>query len=97
MKIHKGRLIDHIHLEVSDLKKSRHFYETVLGVFGIEIAGEGEGYFFADELFVSSWGGTPSRIHIAFQAADESVVKRFHEAGLKAGGVDKSAVPAPSR
>ena len=88
MEFHRGRLIDHIHLEVSDLARSKRFYRAVLEVFGVTIAGEGDGYFFADELFVSAWGGSLGRVHLAFQATDEAMVRTFHEAGLKAGGTD---------
>ncbi len=45
----RGRLIDHLHLVVHDLPASRRFYQSVLGVLGIAIGGEGEGYFWADE------------------------------------------------
>jgi len=34
MEIHKGRLVDHIHLQVRDLAKSKAFYEAVLQPLG---------------------------------------------------------------
>jgi catechol 2,3-dioxygenase-like lactoylglutathione lyase family enzyme len=91
MELHRGRLIDHVHLEVTELSRSRRFYQAVLAALAIEIGGEGEGYFFCDELWVSSSGGTPSRVHLAFQAADRDMVQRFHEAGLQSGGRDNGA------
>jgi catechol 2,3-dioxygenase-like lactoylglutathione lyase family enzyme len=90
-------MIDHVQLVVRDLAASRRFYEAVLGALGIPIGGEGPGYFWADELFVSSIdspasdGRATGRVHLAFQAADREAVHRFHEAGLRAGGTDHGA------
>jgi catechol 2,3-dioxygenase-like lactoylglutathione lyase family enzyme len=90
----RGRLIDHIQLVVNDLPASRRFYEAVFGGLGIAIGGEGPGFFWADELFVSSVdspaaSGKPTgRAHLAFQAADRGAVDRLHAAALAAGGTD---------
>lgn len=91
MKFHLGRLIDHVHLAVADLEASRRFYTAVLAALGRRLGGEGEDYFFSDELFVSRAEGPVSRIHLALQAADPAAVRRFHEAGLAAGGRDNGA------
>jgi catechol 2,3-dioxygenase-like lactoylglutathione lyase family enzyme len=93
-KLQRGRLIDHLHLVVSDLSRSRRFYEAVLGSLGISIGGEGPGFFWADELFVSDLGSPASsgqltgRAHFAFQAANEAAVVEFHRVGLAAGGTN---------
>ena len=55
-ELHRGRLIDHIQLVVKDLAASKRFYSAVLGALEIPMGGEGEDYFWADELFVSSRG-----------------------------------------
>jgi catechol 2,3-dioxygenase-like lactoylglutathione lyase family enzyme len=97
MQLHRGRLIDHIQLVVRDLGASRRFYGAVFDVIGVPIAGEGEDYFWADELFVSTAdsaaaaGKLTGRHHIAFQAKDRAMVERFHAEGLAAGGVDNGA------
>ncbi len=91
MEFHRGRLLDHVHLVVADLTKSRTFYEAVLAAVGRSITFEGEGFFSADELFVSTWGSGASHIHLAFQADGPEVVQRFHAAGLAAGGRDNGA------
>ena len=88
MEIHKGRLLDHVHLRVADLEASRRFYEAVTAALGIPVARSSESAFLIDELYVSDDGEATSRVHIAFQAADEEAVQRFHEAGLDAGGTD---------
>jgi catechol 2,3-dioxygenase-like lactoylglutathione lyase family enzyme len=93
-KLHRGRLIDHLQLVVPDLDASKRFYSAVLEVLGIPIGGEGPGFFWADELFVSTpappaaAGELTGRAHFAFQVQDEATVKRFHAAGLAAGGRD---------
>ena len=96
-EIYRGRLIDHLQLVVKDLKTSQKFYEAIFKVLGIPMGGEGDGFFWADELFVSSkesqaaQGHLTGRHHLAFQAKDNKMVEAFYEAGLKAGGKDNGA------
>jgi lactoylglutathione lyase len=96
-QVYRGRLLDHLHLVVSDLERSKKFYSAVLGALGIEVQGEGPGFFWADELFISNAsspaaaGRTTGRSHFAFQAKDRGMVDRFFETGLTAGGVDNGA------
>jgi catechol 2,3-dioxygenase-like lactoylglutathione lyase family enzyme len=82
-----GRLLDHVHLRVRDLGASRQFYGAIMDVLGLPVR-DGEGWFSADELFVSDDGPPTSNLHIAFQASDEALVRRCYEAGLAAGGKD---------
>jgi catechol 2,3-dioxygenase-like lactoylglutathione lyase family enzyme len=92
MKFHLGRLIDHVQLVVADLAVSKRFYRGVLQSLGRDLSGEGDEYFFADELFVSeSEGGPVSRVHIALQAPDRGTVRRFHAAAIAAGGRNNGA------
>lgn len=92
MRYHQGRLIDHIHLRVSNLEASKRFYVAALEALGfIDGFGEGDGYFYADELFVDVADRQPSSVHIAFHAKDEASVKRFHEVAVQAGGTDNGA------
>ena len=97
MQLYRGRLIDHIHLVVRDLKASRRFYGAVLEVLGIPVGGEADDFFWADELFVSSadsraaQGVLTGRHHLAFQARDRAMVDAFYQAGLAAGGRDNGA------
>ena len=72
-QLHRGRLIDHVHLIARDLAASRRFYDAALGAVGRKVEGEGDGYFWLDELFVSSDAMATSgatHVHLAFQAAD---------------------------
>jgi catechol 2,3-dioxygenase-like lactoylglutathione lyase family enzyme len=96
-QLHRGRLIDHIHLVVRDFDASLNFYEAVLGVLEIPLGGREDDYFWADELFVSSKdsaaaaGHLTGRHHLAFQAKDRATVDAFYRAGLAAGGTDNGA------
>src|SRR5919106_1333115 len=85
---HAGRLLDHVHLRVRDVGASRQFYAGALEAVGLAITAEGEGWFAADELFVSDDGEPTVGLHIAFQANDRATVERFHAAALAAGGRD---------
>lgn len=88
MQRHQGRLIDHIHLRVSDLEASRRFYRAVLQALGPDFTSESPGHFACDELWVDKAEGPVSRVHLAFQAKDRESVHAFHAAALSAGGRD---------
>ncbi|HTO18758.1 MAG TPA: VOC family protein [Pseudomonas sp.] len=96
-ELHRGRLIDHIQLVVRDLPASQAFYQAVFAVLEIPMGGTGEGYFWADELFVSTadspaaLGNLTGRHHLAFQARDPAMVEAFHKAALASGGTDNGA------
>ncbi|MEX2211203.1 MAG: VOC family protein [Gaiellaceae bacterium] len=85
---HAGRLFDHVHIRVRDLEASKRFYKAVLGALGLELTWEGDGSFSVDELYVSDDAEPTGIVHLAFQAADEDAVRRFHEAALANGGKD---------
>jgi catechol 2,3-dioxygenase-like lactoylglutathione lyase family enzyme len=87
-KHHQGRLVDHIHLRVADLEASRRFYRAVLNAIGRDFTSESPTHFASDELWVDKAGGTVSRVHLAFQAADRAAVAAFHAAALAHGGRD---------
>src|SRR5687768_2514779 len=95
--LHRGRLIDHIQLVVRDLDATRRFYGAVFDALGVPLAGEGDNYFWADELFISTAdseaaaGKLTGRHHLAFQAQDRAMVDAFHKAGCAAGGKDNGA------
>jgi catechol 2,3-dioxygenase-like lactoylglutathione lyase family enzyme len=94
MELHRGRLLDHLHLVVPELERSQRFYQAVLGALGIPLGGTGPGFFWFDELFVSTkdskaaQGSLTGRSHFAFQAPSKEAVTAFYEAGLAAGGKD---------
>ncbi|SCK42256.1 Catechol 2,3-dioxygenase [Variovorax sp. HW608] len=93
-ELHRGRLIDHIQLVVRDLAASRSFYEAAFEALKIPLGGTGKGYFWTDELVVStadseeSQGKLTGRHHLAFQAQDRAMVDAFYKAVLANGGTD---------
>jgi len=92
MQFHVGRLIDHVHLRVSDLEASKRFYRAVFAALGRSDAlVEAPSHFSADELWVDKAEGHVSRVHLAFQAPDRTTVEAFHRAALGAGGRDNGA------
>ncbi|MDI9072168.1 VOC family protein [Xanthomonas oryzae pv. oryzae] len=100
-QLSRGCLIDHLCMVVHDLPASGRFYQTVLDVLGIPLGGEGDGFFWADELFASdrdtmvqgtmAQGVLTGRHHLAFQARDVAMVHAFHQAALAHGGRDNGA------
>jgi catechol 2,3-dioxygenase-like lactoylglutathione lyase family enzyme len=88
MQFHQGRLIDHIHLRVSDLEASRRFYRAVLKALGHDFTSESPEHFACDELWVDQADGPVSRVHLASQARDREGVHAFHQAALAHGGLD---------
>jgi len=96
-ELHRGRLIDHLQLVVRDLAASKTFYTAIFDVLKVPLGGEGDDYFWADELFISTktsdaaQGELTGRHHLAFQAADRAMVDAFYAAALTAGGKDNGA------
>jgi catechol 2,3-dioxygenase-like lactoylglutathione lyase family enzyme len=88
MQFHQGRLIDHIHLRVSDLEASRRFYRAVLQALGRDLTSESPEHFSSDDLWIDRADGPVSRVHLAFQARDRESVHAFHAAALAHGGHD---------
>ena len=96
-ELHRGRLIDHLQLVVRDLPAAQRFYTAVLETLNIPIGGTGNGYFWADELFISTanseaaQGKLTGRHHLAFQAHSQDMVDSFYRAALANGGRDNGA------
>ncbi|MGF7151339.1 catechol 2,3-dioxygenase-like lactoylglutathione lyase family enzyme [Sphingomonas zeicaulis] len=97
-------MIDHVGFAVSDLGKSRAFYEAALAPLGISLlmevgpqltggSGTALGYGRDDHPFF--WIGDNERVgegtHIAFTVDDRAFVDAFHAAALAAGGTDHGA------
>ena len=89
MELHRGRLIDHLHLHARDLEASKRFYRAAFEVLGIAMLEEDD-HFYADEIWVDQ-GEPATAVHFAFQAKDRAAVEAFHKAVLAAGGRDNGA------
>ena len=91
MKLHLGRMIDHVHLRARDLEKTKRFYTDVLKTLGIPVGSQSPRHIQFDELWIDALGdekGSATHVHLAFQAADREAVERFYAAGMASGGRD---------
>lgn len=81
-------LIDHVSLQVSDVARSRAFYEPLLSPLGLSPAHtDGEAVGFANDKHAPFWilpaGRNADReLHLAFSAASREAVAQFHVAAL---------------
>ena len=95
-------MIDHITIAVTDLQKSKRFYERALEPLGYRLSFGKEGVFWAFDVGDSSlfeiqqFDGQPplTRLHVAFRVHSTTEVDAFYEAALEAGGIDNGA-PGP--
>ena len=91
--------IDHVTIGVSDLARSREFYERALEPLGIldtlttdELPNEVE--FGSEEEWafaISTDYQVGAPVHVAFGASSVEQVQGFHEAAIAAGGTDNGA------
>ncbi len=91
-------MLDHVGIEVSDLARSKAFYEAALEPLGIRLLMEFEGAlgFGTDTehgpkpFFWIHARGRPavSGAHVAFGARSPELVDAFHAAALSSGGAD---------
>lgn len=85
-------MIDHLGLPVSDLARSRRFYEQALAPLGYVVVMEfdgaiGLGAGGKPDFWLTAGGAAP-RLHIAFATSDTKTVDAFHAAALAAGATD---------
>ena len=85
-------MIDHIGINVSDLAKSKAFYQAALAPLGYKVRMEfPEGAGFGDEravLWILVRPPVTTSAHVAFSSRTRQVVRDFHAAALRAGGKD---------
>lgn len=96
-------MLDHVGFAVSDLVRSRAFYEAALAPLGIGIlmevtreqsGGDAHVGFGANGkpfFWIGSGKQPQSPVHVAFTADSRAVVEEFHRAALAAGGADNGA------
>ncbi|WP_395676206.1 VOC family protein [Inquilinus sp.] len=94
-------MIDHVTLNVSDLRKSRLFYESAFASLRYGLAFGKEDVFWAfdigDGLFEIQQSDRPPPLtpaHVALRVASREAVDAFHRAALAADGRDNGA-PGP--
>ena len=86
-------MIDHVALNVKDLKASRAFYEKTLAPLGIVPSmsfpdWEGFGAGGKAEFWLVRRDPAAKGLHLALRCSKRSQVDAFHAAALKAGGTD---------
>jgi catechol 2,3-dioxygenase-like lactoylglutathione lyase family enzyme len=93
-------MLDHVGFPVSDLARSRAFYEAALAPLGIgprmeiaaeEAGGHGQCGFGVNRkpfFWLLGGGTTTGGMHVAFAAPDRATVDAFHRAALAAGATD---------
>ena len=92
-ELHRGRLIDH-RTRGGRPGSQSEVLSRAAGGAGCTLGGEGPGFFWADELCVSSadspaaQGRLTGRTHFALQANSREAVDAAYKVGLSAGGVD---------
>jgi catechol 2,3-dioxygenase-like lactoylglutathione lyase family enzyme len=98
--VHHGTLreaasVDHLWIRVADLEASTRFYEAVAPAAGFRSGRELPGrtmFACMSGSFSVVANGHPSRhVHIAFPAADNETVDRFHREAIAAGYRDNGA------
>jgi catechol 2,3-dioxygenase-like lactoylglutathione lyase family enzyme len=95
----KRATLDHVVIGVSDLARSRAFYEQALAPLGLDrtftsdamsnqvLFGNGDEWAFV----ISTAYSTGSPVHVAFGAESTEQVQAFYDAALAAGGIDNGA------
>ena len=97
-------MIDHMGIDVSDIAKSRAFYESALGALGMSVqmeatrdqtesGGTALGFGVPGEkiFWIADEERPGEGTHVAFKADTRAQVDAFHKAGLEAGGRDNGA------
>ena len=93
-------MFDHIQIKVSDLQRSRVFYQKVLGTLGYSVVLEIEDVVVgigtnAHNMFEIRQAGPDAplsqSVHVAFVAKSEDDVRRFHAMALHCGATDNGA------
>ena len=100
-------MIDQLGIAVSDIARSRKFYEAALGALGMSVqmevgpdrSGDGStalGFGVPGEkiFWIADGEKVGEGTHVAFRADDHRQVDQFHAAGLGAGGRDNGK-PGP--
>lgn len=97
-------MLDHVGFAVSDIERSRAFYEAALKPLGWSCVGEatpdqtesggialGFGYENNPFFWIANDGTVGEGTHVAFSVDSRAKVDAFHEAALAAGGRDHGA------
>ena len=85
-------MLDHVTIGVSNIERSKTFYDRALRPLGIErLYAEGQTFagYGADRkafFWIGLREASQASTHVAFTAQDRETVEQFHRAALAAGG-----------
>jgi len=96
-------MLDHLGATVTDIARSRRFYDAALAPLGIAVImevtpeqtggtthlGYGDGP--KPYFWIGDGGDSTGRMHVAFAVPTRAAVDAFHAAALAAGGQDNGA------
>ena len=85
-------MLDHIGVPVSDIDRAKAFYQKALAPLGYALMREfpgvaGFGVPPKPDFWVGQ-GPVGQKLHVAFRAANRTMVKAFYDAAIAAGGRD---------
>src|SRR5947209_6293166 len=97
-----NKMLDHITFSVTDIIRSKAFYDTALKPLGIRVLFEvtpeqsGGAHFMGygeqrPYFWIAAGDGLKGRLHVAFTANDRATVDAFYRAAIAAGGKDFGA------
>jgi catechol 2,3-dioxygenase-like lactoylglutathione lyase family enzyme len=84
-------VLDHINLPVSDIERSKRFFQQALSPLGYEllmehgISGAGFGHAGKPDFWIKQ-GVLSNAVHVAFASPDRVTVDAYYEAAIAAGG-----------
>jgi len=95
-------MIDHVTIKVSNLEKSKEFYQKVFKPLGYHLSFGKDNVFYAFDIgnnclfeIIQFNNETPlTSTHIAFRAKSKKQIHEFYNSALSTGGVDNGA-PGP--
>lgn len=94
-------MIDHVTIPVSDLERSKYFYEQAFLPLGYKVSFGEAPYFWAFDIgqglfeIARHEGSNPiTSFHIAFRVKSHEDVRAFYQAAMKAGAKDNGE-PGP--
>ena len=90
-------MFDHVTIRVSDREASERFYDTVLGVIGIETEYSDDDFTEWDDFSLtaaSAWSPVTRGLHIGFGASSRGRVDEFWEVG-RGAGYESDGEPGP--
>lgn len=95
-------MFDHVSIKVSNLEKSKIFYQQVFAPLGYEISFGKEGIFHAFdignhclfEIIKNKDNSTITGVHVAFRAENKEKVIAFYQAAIAAGATENGK-PGP--